>query len=417
MVAEGDDDTLAPALLHLTHHGRNRVLVVIASQAPRRPALGWSLLASGASDVIGLDGKAANVEAITARLRRWYEIERLIGSEVVTSRVVGRDPAWVSVLRQVAEIARFSDDSVLLLGETGTGKEQVARLIHELDGRANKGEFVILDCSTIVPDLAGSEFFGHERGAFTSAISARDGAFAIADGGTLFLDEIGELPPTLQVQLLRVIQERMYKRVGSNTWRRTNFRLICATNRDLLNDGQENAFRRDLYYRIAGWVCALPALRDRTGDIIPLAEHFLRTACPAAPPALDEQVRDYLCSRAYPGNVRDLRNVVLRMLGRHVGPCSITIGDIPEDERPNQQSSGREPVGTLEDAIRTVILRGAGLNEVRKIAEETAIRIVTEDEHGNLQRAAKRLGVTDRTLQLRRVASHANGNGAVAATS
>jgi transcriptional regulator with GAF, ATPase, and Fis domain len=308
---------------------------------------------------------------------------------------------------------------VLLLGETGTGKEEIARLIHDLDSRESKGEFVILDCSTIVPDLAGSEFFGHERGAFTGAVSARDGAFAVADGGTLFLDEIGELPPLLQVQLLRVVQERMYKRVGSNTWRRTNFRLICATNRNLLSVEQDIPFRRDLYYRIAVWVCSLPALRDRPEDIIPLAEHFIRKSSPGVnPPELDEQVCDYLNSRAYPGNVRDLRNVVLRMVGRHIGPGSITIGDIPGEERPRLDlvSPAHEGNGSFESAIREVVLQGAGLSEVRRIAEETAIRIVTEDEDGNLQRAAKRLGVTDRTLQIRRVASRTNGaqNGQVA---
>src|SRR5690606_31880967 len=135
---------------------------------------------------------------------------------------------------------------------------------------------VILDCSTIVPELAGSEFFGHERGAFTGALITREGAFALADGGTLFLDEIGELPLHLQVQLLRVIQEGTYKKVGSNTWKSTRFRLICATNRDLSEEVKKGRFRADLFYRIASWTFHLPPLRERKEDILPLALHFLK---------------------------------------------------------------------------------------------------------------------------------------------
>src|SRR4029450_9990071 len=125
----------------------------------------------------------------------------------------------------------------------------------------------------VVLSLSGSEFFGHEKGAFTGAVAAREGAFAMADGGTLFLDEVGELPPPLQAELLRVIQEGMYKRVGSNVWRRTNFRLLCATNRSLLDPSTEGLFRRDLYHRIAAWTCHLPSLRERADDIPILARH------------------------------------------------------------------------------------------------------------------------------------------------
>src|SRR6202023_58747 len=148
--------------------------------------------------------------------------------------------------------------------------EVAANLIHRLNTRADKRDMVILDCSTIVSDLSGSEFFGHERGAFTGALTERQGAFALANGGTLFLDEIGELPLPLQAQLLRVVQERTYKRLGGNTWRRTDFRLVCATNRDLVELIRRGEFRADLYYRIASFVCKLPALRERLEDIIPL---------------------------------------------------------------------------------------------------------------------------------------------------
>src|SRR5262249_44123862 len=153
--------------------------------------------------------------------------------------------------------------------------ELLARLIHELNAATKERSLVVVDCTTIVPELSGSEFFGHERGAFTGAVAARDGAFALADGGTLFLDEIGELPSHLQAQLLRVIEEGTYKRVGGNAWQRTNFRLVCATNRDLPRLVEAGKFRGDLYFRIASWVFRIPPLSERIEDILPLARHFL----------------------------------------------------------------------------------------------------------------------------------------------
>src|SRR6516162_7426096 len=166
------------------------------------------------------------------------------------------------------------------MGESGTGKEMLAQLIKELDFTARTANLTVVDCTTIVPELSGSEFFGHERGAFTGAINARDGAFALANGGILFLDEIGELPLPLQAQLLRVIQERSYKRVGGSTWHRTEFRLVCATNRNLLEMVTRGEFRADLFHRIASFICKLPPLRERIEDIIPLAEHFFRQVDP-----------------------------------------------------------------------------------------------------------------------------------------
>jgi len=256
----------------------------------------------------------------------------------------------------------------------------------------------VLDCSTVVPELSGSEFFGHERGAFTGAASERDGAFALANGGTLFLDEIGELPLPLQAQLLRVVQEHSYKRVGGNTWRRTEFRLVCATNRDLSELVRRGEFRADLYYRIASFVCKLPALRDRSEDIILLAQHFLRQACPnVEAPDLDPAVRNYLLRREYPGNVRDLRQVVSRLMYRYVGDGMITVGNVPPEERPPpEQENGRWLDLPFERAIQRALLFGAGLKEIGRAAEDIAVRIASEQEDGSLSRAARRLGVTER---------------------
>ena len=307
-------------------------------------------------------------------------------------------------MRQIVEVARFTDASVLILGESGTGKELIARLIHTLDPRAKKRDLVVLDCTTIVPELSGSEFFGHERGAFTGAVTPRDGAFVLADGGTLFLDEVGELPLGLQAQLLRVVQEHTYKRVGDNTWQRTDFRLVCATNRDLLQEVQQGRFHCDLYYRLANWICKLPSLRERPEDILPLAQHFLTELRPdKKPPELDEPVRDYLVRRDFPGNVRDLKQLVSRISYRHVGEGPITVGDIPEDERPAEEFAQRDwRDGFFEQAIRRALTMGGGLKEISQAASDTAIRITVSDEEGNLQRAARRLGVTDRALQMRR---------------
>ena len=339
-------------------------------------------------------------------------MEGLLRSPAVKDRAVGRSRVWVDVLRQVVEMASFTDASILITGETGTGKELLARLIHDLDRRSEKGEFVILDCTTIVPELSGSEFFGHERGAFTGAISTRDGAFAMANRGTLFLDEVGELPLQLQAQLLRVIQEGTYKRVGGNKWFTTRFRLLCATNRDLLSAVKEGRFRYDLYCRIAGWVCRLPSLNERRDDILSLVHHFMRQFHPHTdPPELDEAVRRYLVERQYPGNVRELKQLVSCIMYRHVGQGPVTVGDIPVEERPVAgMNTGAWMDGAFERSIHTALSCGIGLKEIRRHTEDIAVRIALSEEDGNIQRAARRLGITDRALQMRLANQRTDGN-------
>lgn len=384
--------------------GQERVIAIAGSGASLEGPGHWDLLKAGVSDVLVWSDPARLARQITVRFERWVSVARLMAEPTVTKFVVAKSLAWRTILRDIVEIARFSDATVLILGETGTGKEVVARLIHLLDSRLDKGNLVVLDCSTVVPELSGSEFFGHERGAFTGALTERHGAFSLANGGTLFLDEIGELSLPLQAQLLRVVHERTYKRVGGSTWHRTTFRLLCATNRDLSDMVRRGAFRADLYYRIAGCVCMLPSLRERLQDIVPLAEHFLRQSHPdAEPPELDDAVRDYLLRREYPGNVRDLQQTVSRLMYRHAGGRTISIGCVPADERPVH-----EPDQTVwldchfERPIQRAVLLGAPLKEIGRAAEDVAIRCATDEEDGNLQRAARRLGVTDRALQLRR---------------
>jgi transcriptional regulator with GAF, ATPase, and Fis domain len=336
-------------------------------------------------------------------LARWDVVDGIVRSALVRENLVGASQAWTLAVRRVVELAAFTDANVLLTGESGTGKELIARLLHTLDRREDKKDLVVLDCTTVVPELAGSEFFGHERGAFTGAVSARDGAFALADQGTLFLDEVGELPRELQPQLLRVIQEGTYKRVGGNSWHKTRFRLVSATNRDLPQGVARGEFRSDLYYRVATCTVALPPLKDRVEDILPLARHFMKQAVPEGDvPDLDPAVRDFLMSRDYPGNVRDLRQLVTRIMHRHVPPGPVTVGDIPEEDRPRGAGVPRAWCdGPFEQAIRKAVAADVGLKEIGRIAQDTAVRIAVAGEEGNLQRAAEKLKVTDRALQMR----------------
>ena len=363
----------------------------------------WSVLAAGASDLLSWAPGSVCLEQVVARLRRWDTVQQLAVSSTVRDCVIGNSAAWRALLRSVVEAATFALSNVLITGETGTGKDLIAQLIHRLG--ASKSQLTVLDCTTLSPELAGSELFGHERGAFTGAVNARDGAFALADGGTLFLDEVGELPLPLQAQLLRAIQEHQYKRVGSNTWQATHFSLVCATNRDLEADVQRGQFRADLYYRIAGWRCRAPPLRERRDDILPLAAHFL-AQLGAQPDSLefDPAVREYLLARDYPGNVRDLRQTITRIWHRHSGPGPITLGAVPPEERMQLHTHPVWPDSSFEGAISHAIALGIGLSRISQMAADIAIALVLEQEDGNNQRAALRLGVTDRALQIRRKA-------------
>ena len=238
VVFAGSTAAAADSIHEVASGGSDRILALSASN----DALGadsWGLLRAGASDVFSWSDPADSARQVAERLRRWQIIDELVECRHVQDFLVGDSPAWHAVLRDAVEVARFTDAAVLITGESGTGKERVAQLIHELDPRPGKKRLVVLDCSTVVPSLSGSEFFGHEKGAFTGAAAARQGAFELADGGTLFLDEVGELSVPLQAELLRVIQEGTFKRVGSNTWRKSAFRLVCATNRDLADRAVE----------------------------------------------------------------------------------------------------------------------------------------------------------------------------------
>ncbi len=390
-------------LKEATRGGKTRVLAVSVSSAPLvRDA--WNIMDAGAADVLTWRGDEVSARQIAARIGRWMLIDEMLDSPWVRDQMIGSGAAWRSKLRELVEAAHFTTEPVLIMGESGTGKELAARLIHELDPRPDKGKLVVLDCTTIVPELSGSEFFGHERGAFTGAVSQREGAFALANSGTLFLDEIGELPLPLQAQLLRAIQEHTFKRVGGNAWQHAEFRIVCATNRDLQEQVRRGAFRADLYFRIASLVCTLPPLRERTEDVLSLVRHFMKEIRPGEePPELDDIAREFLLKRQYPGNVRELKQLVSRLMHRYVGGGIVSAGNIPPEERPAREDSADDWQGAaLEQAIRRAVTLGIGLKEISRVAEDIAVRIAVDAEEGNLQRAARTLGVTDRALQMRR---------------
>jgi sigma-54 specific flagellar transcriptional regulator A len=241
------------------------------------------------------------------------------------------DSPILSVVRSCERIAQ-SDATVLITGETGTGKEVFARLIHERSRRAAR-PLVPVNCAAIPESLLESELFGHVRGAFTGATTGRRGRIAAAEGGTLFLDEIGELPLALQVKLLRVLQERVYEPVGSAESVPANFRLVAATNRDLAAEVEAGRFRRDLYYRLLVCPVDLPPLRDRPQDVAHLFAHFWQQRGDGR--AVDAAVLRVLESHRWPGNVRELENLVERLAVCVDGPV-IRVSDLPSHLRPGR---------------------------------------------------------------------------------
>jgi DNA-binding NtrC family response regulator len=378
--------------------------VVVLGQA-RNPGEQWDLLKRGIGDVLVWQDDRT-MEAVLARLQRWSAIDLVLESRTVRDRFIGESPRLTAALRELIELAMFGRGPILLTGETGTGKELASQVVHDLTGEPGergKGDLVVVDCTTIVPTLSGSELFGHERGAFTGAERARSGAVWLADGGTLFLDEIGDLPLPLQAEFLRVIQEGRFKTVGGSSWASTSFRLVSATNRDLEREQRRGHFRADLYHRIAAGTVAFPALRERREDIPDLFVHFLGTGSRPEPSDLSPEVREYLCARPYPGNLRQLRQLALRVAARHVGSGPITLSDIPTGDRPvERRHHGADPLRKLRGLVRHHLGGGLGLKELKALIGDVAVEVALADAGGNTTQAAKRLQVTPRALQKRR---------------
>jgi transcriptional regulator with GAF, ATPase, and Fis domain len=384
------------------------VVVVLGDDALRDPASEWQLLAAGAANVWQFGGDTVVADAVANQLARWQTIEQVLTGPRVAALCVGQSAVWRQLLRQVTEVALYSQAAILLSGESGTGKELVAQLVHQLDSRRVKGPQVIVDCSTLQTELSGSEFFGHEKGAFTGANNCRDGAFAQANNGCLFLDEVAELSPRMQAELLRVVQEGMFKRLGSNQWQQTAFRLVSATHRSLPDEVEAGRFRLDLFYRISACVCHLPPLRDRVEDIPLLAHYFFAQALQSKEVDLSPTLLDYLTNRTYPGNVRELRQLVQRIALRYTGHGPVTTGCIPPSDRVVAAAPAAccatttAPVAPVLHYFREALNAGRTLKDLKEEAADLAIQVALEESCGSLQQAAARLGVTDRALQIRR---------------
>jgi transcriptional regulator with GAF, ATPase, and Fis domain len=384
----------------------HRVIAVFIGSKGISAATGLEIMSVGAGDILAWNSMEDPGKSIAARLKRWSRVDMALNCAWVRAHLAGSSPAWIGALRQLAEAALFSQSPILLTGETGTGKELLSRLIHFLAPNPQQKSLTVLDCTTVVPGLSGSEFFGHEKGAFTHAIANREGAFAMADGGTLFLDEIGELPFSMQSELLRVIQERTFKKVGGQDWKTVEFRLVSATNRDLGREVEKGRFRKDLYHRLAGWIINIPSLKERCEDILPLAEFFaLEAAGKCAGAVFEPSVQEYLLSREYPGNIRELRQLVHAMVMRSGGCGPIGIGDIPRHAMhlsKSQLDRISVPSARFESAVRLALLNGMTLREITREVAASAVELALKTE-GSMQGAAERLGVCKRTLELRRI--------------
>jgi formate hydrogenlyase transcriptional activator len=311
-------------------------------------------------------------------------LEDEIRSERNFEEIVGHSAALRRVLKQIETVAP-TDSTVLIYGETGSGKELVARAIHDLSSRGGN-TFVKLNCAAIPTGLLESEMFGHERGAFTGAVAQRIGRFEVANRGTIFLDEIGEIPLELQPKLLRVLQEREFERLGSSRTQRTDARLIAATNRDLAAMAEEQKFRTDLYYRLNVFPVHVPALRERPEDIPLLVRHFVQHFARQMNKAVDTIPAESMNAMAryeWPGNIRELQNLIERAMILSAGPVlRVPLNDLKSHSAAPAAGAGKHQ--TLEDAERAHIL--ATLKETKWVVSGPG-------------GAATRLGMNRSTLQ------------------
>jgi two-component system response regulator HupR/HoxA len=347
----------------------NELLIIV-----RRAAERYTLARDNARlrDELELAVNALRREAAESRVQS-LALEGLIGAP--------------SGLRQAMDLARKvldTDTSVLLLGETGTGKELFARLIHH-NGPRRSAKFVAQNCGALPESLLESELFGHTRGAFTGATAERKGLFEEADGGTIFLDEVGEMSPAMQVRLLRVLQEGEIRRVGASAPRTVDVRVLAATNTDLEADVEAGRFRKDLYYRLNVFPIRLPPLRERVEDIPSLAEHFLRVyrgRARRAVPSISPEAMQCLRAYPFPGNVRELENEIERAVALADPGQPIRLEHL--SERIRNGGVGPATPQTLNDAIE----------QLKRRMIEDALR-----ECGSKTRAAERLGLTRQSLQ------------------
>ena len=328
-----------------------------------------------------------------------------LATSIRATAQVFEDPTSKALLAHLQQIAP-SNASVLIMGETGTGKELVARHIHQLSAR-HQQPFIAVNCGAFSESLVEAELFGHEKGAFTGALSAKAGWFEEADGGTLFLDEIGDLPLTIQVKLLRVLQEQEVVRLGSRKSTPINVRVLAATNVNLEHAIEAGHFREDLYYRLNVVSLALRPLRERVGDILPLARHFLHTyrqRLPHGPTALSGCAENTLKHHPWPGNIRELENVIHHslLLCRNQ---TITVDDLrlPQPRATRKTAHPHAPQDTAKDLLQRAFrtLFEEHNDALHETVEDALLRAAYEFCHHNQVHTAKLLGLSRNVTRTR----------------
>jgi two-component system NtrC family response regulator/two-component system response regulator HydG len=360
----------------------------------------------GAADYLN---KPIDVEELEVVLQRVLEKKRLLeearslrerlDKKYRFDNLVGESAEILEVFKTIRQVAP-SFASVLLLGESGTGKELFAQAIHQNSPRRNK-PFVKLACAALPETLLESELFGHEKGSFTGALYSRAGRFEMADGGTLFLDEIGDISPTVQVKLLRFLEEREFERVGGNKTFKVDVRIIAATHRDLRKRIEEGSFREDLFYRLNVVEISIPSLRDRTGDIPLLADHFFRKYADANGKAIEEIADEsmaLLLRHSWPGNVRELENAIER---------AVVLADGPRLEPahfPTLRRAAADPGGAAARA-GGISIPGSTMAEL----EREAILRTLEAVQGSTSKAAAMLKISARKIQYKLKEYHQQG--------
>ena len=361
------------------------LLKVIVVTGRHKKQHGLKAVAMGAHDYLT---KPVAMEELRVILKRALHLRGLeeenMALEAEVRARASKDLIWASrameeVWRKMERVAK-TDAPVLLVGESGTGKELAARAIHSMSSRA-RGPFVPIDCGAIPENLLESELFGHEKGAFTGAHTRRPGRVESANGGTLFLDEIGEMPPALQVKLLRFLQEQSFQRIGGRDWIRVDARVIAATNRDLEKAVREGSFREDLYYRLAVVVIRMPPLRERQGDVTLLAGTFLERFREETRKRIQGFTKEAVAameSHGWPGNVRELENRVRRAVILAQG-SRITASDLELLEAPSR-------------------FQGMDLRSAKDALERELVETALAKSNGNVSQAAQALGVSRPTL-------------------
>jgi transcriptional regulator with GAF, ATPase, and Fis domain len=329
---------------------------------------------------------------------------------------VGQSPAMIAVFDRIIRLSRLSDLPTLITGETGTGKELVARALHAQDPKRRSGPFVALNCAALSSGLVESELFGHRRGAFTSAERDRRGLFRAAEGGVLFLDEVAELDAAVQAKLLRVLQDSRVRAVGDEDDVPVNVRVVAATNRDLRGMVERHEFRADLFHRLTVLSVHIPPLRERRDDVPVLTEHFALKHASVnvmASRQLHPDVTEALTALDLPGNARQLENIVRWALVQNDGTAAIGLGDLPPDVwlqvAEGDAAAGSAAAATITStapaaaanadyATRLLAANGWNLSKSLDSCERSILEVALQEAAGNQSHAARRLGITARSV-------------------